>query len=129
MGNNVDHPEHYQGKHEWEQVRRASVDENGIIASRVLIWDKGTKFDEILSWFDKRHSLGALYLPFGEENSYDEDELQLMDDENVDVLSFVLKFAYETDFHIKAINSAYGALLQDSAYFTISPLTPRITLF
>lgn len=33
----------------WEQVRRASVDENGIITSRVLIWDEGIKLDEILS--------------------------------------------------------------------------------
>lgn len=101
----------------WEQVRRASVDENGIITSRVLIWDEGTKLDEILSWFDKRHSLGALYLQFGEENSYDEDELQLTDDENVDVLSFVLKFAYETDFSYQSNQQRLRCLIAGFCVF------------
>ena len=70
-----------------------------------------------MSLVDKRHSLGSLYLQFGKENSYDEDELQLTDDENVDVLSFVLRFAYETDFSYQSNQQCLQCLIAGFCVF------------
>lgn len=51
----------------WKQFGNVLIDDNESILNDFMEFNRGTHREEILDWFDTRHSKGVAYLMFGEK--------------------------------------------------------------